>query len=114
MTKNKTTTAIAMFFMVFFAFSLFALPAANAQGSGEMTSYAFIDVAPNPVGVGQGTYISMWVDISLPQSAITNDIRRKDYTLTITKPDGTSESKHWDVISDSTGIQFISYTPTQV
>src|SRR5450756_1982675 len=86
---------------------------ADAQSSGEMTSYAFIDVAPSPIVVGQTAYISIWVDIALPQSAITNDIRRHNYTLTITKPDGTTETKHWDVISDSTGIQFTSYTPTQ-
>jgi hypothetical protein len=87
---------------------------ANAQSSGEMTSYAFIDVAPSPIGVGQTAYISIWVDIALPQSLITNDIRRHDYTLTITKPDETTETKHWDVIADSTGIQFLSYTPDKV
>jgi hypothetical protein len=56
----------------------------------------------------------MWVDTPLPNAAITNDIRRHSYTLTITKPDGTVETHSWDVVSDSTGIQFWSYTPDQV
>ena len=114
MTKNKTTTAIAILLLLTFAISLVALPIATAQRSGEMTSYAYLHVSPDPVGVSQATYISMWVDVALPQSLITNDIRRKDYTLTITKPDGKTETKHWDVISDTTGVQYISFTPVLV
>ena len=56
----------------------------------------------------------MWIDVPLPQNAITNDIRRHNYTLTITKPDQTTETQHWDIISDTTGIQFYQFTPTQV
>jgi PQQ-like domain len=114
MNKNKMASAIAMFLVMTFAISLVALPAANAQGSKEMTSYAFIDVAPNPIGVGQTVYISFWVDVALPQAAITNNIRRMDYTLTITSPTGKTDTKHWDFVADSTGIQFISYVPTEV
>jgi len=114
MNKNKMASAIAMFLVMTFAISLVALPAANAQGSKEMTSYAFIDVAPNPIGVGQTVYISFWVDVALPQAAITNNIRRMDYTLTITSPTGKTDTKHWDAVADSTGIQFISYVPTEV
>jgi hypothetical protein len=55
----------------------------------------------------------MWVDIPMPSAAIQNDIRRHDYTLTITKPDGTTETHDWDVIQDTTGIQFWTYTPSQ-
>jgi hypothetical protein len=78
------------------------------------TSYAFINVAPNPVGVGQTVDIVFWVDAPLPGALIQNDVRRHDYTLTITKPDSTIETKHWDVISDTTSIQFYQYTPDQV
>lgn len=112
--SKKNFIAIALVLTMITSTLLVAMPNAKAQSSGEMTSYAFIDVAPSPIGVEQTAYISIWVDISLPQSAITNDIRRHNYTLTITTPDGTIETKHWDVISDSTGIQFTSYTPTQV
>jgi outer membrane protein assembly factor BamB len=50
----------------------------------------------------------------MPSAAVTNDIRRHGYTLTITKPDGTTETQTWAVISDTTGIQFYKYTPDQV
>jgi outer membrane protein assembly factor BamB len=113
MAKNKTVI-IALTLIISMAIGPLLVNNAGAQSSGEMTSYAFIDVAPSPIGVGQTAYVSIWVDIALPQSAITNDIRRHNYTLTITNPAGATETKHWDVIDDSTGIQFTSFTPTQV
>jgi hypothetical protein len=58
--------------------------------------------------------IVMWVDYPLPSAVVTNSIRRTGYTLTITKPDGTTETKKWDVVSDTTSIQYYSYIPTQV
>ena len=56
----------------------------------------------------------MWVDTPMPSAAVTNDIRRHGYQLTIVKPDGTTETHNWDIISDTTGIQFWSYTPDQI
>jgi hypothetical protein len=56
----------------------------------------------------------MWVDIPLPNAVITNDIRRHGYTLTITKPDGNTVTQNWDLIDDTTGVQFFSYTPDQI
>ena len=55
----------------------------------------------------------MWIDAPLPGAAITNDIRRHDYTLTITNPDGQNETQHWDAISDTTSVQYIQYTPNK-
>jgi outer membrane protein assembly factor BamB len=91
-----------------------AIPNANAQSSGEIASYAFISVAPNPIGVGQTTYISMWVDRPLPDSSEANDIRRHDYELTIIAPDGTTQTKTWAEVKDTTGVQSTSFTPDKV
>ena len=74
---------------------------------------AYLVVTPDPVGVGQTGAIMMWVDYPLPSAAVTNDIRRINYTLTITAPDGKTEQQHWDKLSDTTGIQYYRYTPTQ-
>jgi hypothetical protein len=113
MNKNRTATAIALFLTLTIVITLVALPAANAQSSGEVTSYAYVVVAPNPVGVSQTTYVSMFVDYPLPNSAAANDIRRVDYKLTITDPDGEEESWDWDTIEDTTGVEFMSYTPAK-
>ncbi|HEX7482310.1 MAG TPA: PQQ-binding-like beta-propeller repeat protein, partial [Candidatus Bathyarchaeia archaeon] len=77
-------------------------------------SYAYLVAAPNPVGVGQTVAIVMWIDSPLVGATVTNDIRRHDYTLTITKPDGQVDTKHWDVLSDTTSIQYYQYTPDLV
>ena len=55
----------------------------------------------------------MSIDAPFPGASVTNDIRRHDYTLTITKPDGTTESKIWDVLADTTGMQYYQFTPNE-
>ena len=99
---NKNKTAIALFLMFAMAVSLFALPLANAHDPPwEITSYAYMIAIPNPVGVGQTTYIALWVDLAMPESLEANDIRRHDYKLTITAPDGTvALTKEWPIVQE--------------
>lgn len=54
----------------------------------------------------------MWNDRSLQGGDLTNLARHSGYQLTITKPDGTNETKTWGVIMDTTAAQFYQYTPT--
>jgi outer membrane protein assembly factor BamB len=89
-------------------------PTSSHTPAWKLNSYAYLFAAPDPIGVGQSTYISMWIDVSLPGSSVLNNIRRHDYTLTITDPEGKVETKHWDVIQDTTNVESISYTPTKV
>ncbi len=115
MQKTKANAImIALILLSSMAITLTTLPFANAQSSGEMTSYAYIFVAPDPIGVGQRVYISMLVDVSLPNALVTNNIRRHNYVLTITKPDQTTEKFEWPIVDDTTGVAFLAYTPTQV
>ncbi len=93
---------------------LMSVPPADAQSSGEMKSYAFVTVAPNPIGVNQQVYVSMWVDIPVFGATEANNIRRHNYKLIITDPDGVTETKKWDVIADTTGVQSTSFTPTKI
>jgi hypothetical protein len=81
--------------------------------SWEIQTWAYLAVAPNPVGVGQNVYVNMWVDMPLPGASVFNDIRRHDYELTITKPDGDQELHKFDV-ADATGVQFYVFVPDQV
>jgi hypothetical protein len=80
----------------------------------SIPSFAYLAAQPTPVGVGQKVAVYMWVDAPLPSSAEGNDIRRHDYSLKITKPDGTVEVKTWPVIADTTGVQSYSFTPDQI
>ena len=103
---TSSATAIAM------------LPTASAHSPPwTFPSYSYVVPAPDPIGVGQTGAIVMWVDYPLPNANVVNDIRRHNYTLTITKPDGTTETQHWDRNTadyDTTGIQYFQYTPDQV
>jgi outer membrane protein assembly factor BamB len=91
-----------------------AFPTANAHTPiWKITSYAYLMASPNPVGVGQRVAIVMWVDTPMPGALVTNDIKRHDYKLTITAPDGTKEVMNWPVITDPTSIQYTSWTPDQ-
>jgi outer membrane protein assembly factor BamB len=115
MPKNKVATAIAMFLILTMSASVVLTQTATAHTPPwNIASFAYIVAAPSPVGVGEYISICMWVDTPLPSAAVTNDIRRHDYTLTITDPDGKVETQHWDVVSDTTGIQYFQYSPTKV
>jgi hypothetical protein len=122
--KNKT---MAIFFAILMitstAGALAMFPTATAhntttdKSTWTFPSYSYVVPAPDPIGVGQTGAIVMWVDYPLPGALVTNDVRRHNYTLTITKPDGTIESQHWDRMTadfDTTGIQYWQYTPDQV
>ncbi len=113
--KNKTmATLIALFLVLTIAFTLVALPAVNAHTPPwTLQTWAYIGVAPNPVGVGQNVYVNMWVDKPMPGASVFNDIRRHGYQLTITKPDGTDETHKFD-LADTTGVQFYVLVPAQV
>ena len=116
MFKNKNLTImIALFLIISMSASMILTQTANAHTPPwTITSYAYLNIAPNPVGVGQVAAVAMWVDAPLPGATVTNDIRRANYTLTITAPDGTTQTQHWDLLTDTTGIQSYQFTPNQV
>ncbi len=118
--KNKkiAITTVVLLILAMSA-SLMLQPSVNAHSpSYTIVSYAYLTAAPSPVGVGQSVAVCMWIDTALtgasssPGSA--NNIRRADYTITITAPDGKITTQTWPVITDPTGIQSYYFTPSQV
>jgi hypothetical protein len=112
--KKTTAIAIALFLIISMGASMILLPAANAHTpSWNIPTFAYINVAPNPVGVGQQASVIMWLDKTFdPSIALSNDYRFHNYNLTITKPDGSTETKIFDTVIDTTSSQFYAYTPT--
>ncbi len=105
---------MATLLILTFTISLIALPSSNAHTpSWKIETWAYIAAAPNPVGVGQKVFINMWVDKPMPEATVFNDIRRHNYQLNITKPDGQILKQTFD-LSDTTGVQFYTYVPDQV
>jgi hypothetical protein len=116
MQQNKTLKiVIAIILTLTITVPLANLSLANAHTPPwTIVSYAYLQAGPNPVGVGQSALILMWVDGPMRNAALENDIRRHDFKLTITAPDGTKETFNWPIVADPTSTQFIRYTPTQI
>jgi outer membrane protein assembly factor BamB len=112
--SKKIATAIALFLMMSFAVSLVAMPAANAHTPPWIiTDHAYIAAQPSPIGVGQTALITFWTAQPLPNSALTNNIRKENYTVTVTLPDESVKTL-WnptDIVANPGGIQTISYVP---
>ncbi|MFB3888984.1 MAG: hypothetical protein ACE14S_05795 [Candidatus Bathyarchaeia archaeon] len=87
------------------------MPATYGQESvHHKTTYAFvISAVPNPVGVGEQVLITVGITDPLPEAKYGWE----GLTVTITKPDNTSETRG-PIRTDSTGMTGIIYVPTMV
>jgi outer membrane protein assembly factor BamB len=114
--RSKTTaTLIVLFLMFAMAFSLVALPAANAHTPAwEIPTYAHISAAPDPVGVDQTVSVYIWLTNVFYGNALTNTLRFHNYKLTITDPDGGTEVQVFDVVKDTTSNQHTTFIPDKV
>jgi len=79
----------------------------------EVPTYLFISVSPNPVGVGQTVYVMFWLDFPPPTAAGAGGDRWEGLTVTITKPDQTTETKG-PYRSDAVGGAWFAFTPDKV
>jgi outer membrane protein assembly factor BamB len=114
-TQKKTYTMTIIALLLTITIPLTFLSTADAHTPPwNIHSFAYLAAQPTLVGVGQPIAVYMWVDAPMPSSSEANDIRRHDYKLTITKPDGSTETKDWPIIYDTTGVQGYSFTPDQV
>ncbi|MCW4016558.1 MAG: PQQ-like beta-propeller repeat protein, partial [Candidatus Bathyarchaeota archaeon] len=113
--KNKTiATTVTLILVLSFTSILIALPITTAHDPAwTIPTYAYVALSPNPVGVGQSVYVIMWVHPNPPTASGIGGDRWRDFTITITAPDETTE-----VIdvgnSDPTGSAWAIYTPTQI
>ncbi len=115
MLKNKTKiSAIAFVLMLTFAATIVTFPIVSAHDPPwETPSWAFMSVAPNPIGAGQQVLIVMWLN-DYPRTAIGayGDRWDKMY-VDITLPDGSKEVLG-PFTSDPVGSAYTNYSPTQV
>ncbi len=105
--KNKSKfSTIALVLMLAITALVVSLPSVEAA---DVTTSAFLSVAPNPVGVNQKVQITVWVVPLLP----TPYEAFQDFTVTITKPDENIQTLG-PVESFAMGAANIEYTPTTV
>jgi PQQ-like domain len=77
----------------------------------QIPTFAYINVSPNPVGAGEQVLVVFWLDKTFDSELITNDYRFHNFILTITNPNGTTETKTFDYITDTTSSQYTTYVP---
>ncbi len=114
MKTNKIAKITTIFLMLSMAITLVALPNANAHTPPlTVPTYAYLSVMPNPVGIGQTAYLGFWLD-KLPPTAYQEfgDLWH-NYTVAVTKPDGTSETLG-PFTSDDAGGAHTTYVPQQI
>jgi outer membrane protein assembly factor BamB len=106
MSKNKTATMIALFLMLAIAVSLVSSITVIAQTTSTYQTHAFIGALPNPVGVGQEVLLHIGVQEQLYRVGQGWE----DMSVTIEKPDGTTETIS-NVVTDATGGTGRTFVP---
>ncbi len=107
---------IALVLTISIGASMVLMPNASAHSPPwNITDAAFLQAAPNPIGVGQTLVVTFWTAQPVPNALITNNIRKGNYTLAVTLPDGTTATL-WtpsEIVSNTGGEQTITYIPTE-
>jgi hypothetical protein len=112
--KKTTATLIVLLLIISMSASVILIPNASAHTPAwNIVTYAYIQVVPNPIGVGQTANVYMWLTNTYDSELITNNYRFQNYQLTITAPDGTVSKQTFPVVTDTTSNQFYSWTPTE-
>jgi hypothetical protein len=104
--KNKIAAiTIAIFFILLMATSATLIPKVYAATT-DLPTYAFINVAPNPCGVGQQVTVDFWLAVPLLDSEYAVNM-----TVVVTNPAGATTTLG-PFTSDATGGTYTLYTPT--
>ncbi len=111
--RKRTLYTIALIAVLSISM-LMVLPSVSANDPPQThPTFAYLALSPDPVGVGQNVYVIMWVSPNPPSAeGFGGDVWR-DYTVTVTAPDGTT-SVLGPYNSDATGSTFATFTPSQV
>ncbi len=109
--KTKIST-IALILILTFSAIYVALPIVSAhEPAWEVPTWTYINVAPNPVGVGQQIIIIVWCNTPHPTAGGANGDRWTFY-VDVTTPSG--QTTLGPITSDPVGSGYTLYTPTQV
>jgi hypothetical protein len=113
MKKYKTLATITLVLILTAAALMAVMPSANSAVV-ERDTYIHVMVAPNPIGVNQQLLVTLQIDKTDPSAlGLVGGDHFRGLTLTITRPDGTTEVKGPYETYAMSGY-FLSYVPTQV
>ncbi|MCX8151143.1 MAG: hypothetical protein N3D85_06550 [Candidatus Bathyarchaeota archaeon] len=110
---GKTFTSIALALLLLLSAFAFSPIASASDPPISIPTYAYFAVSPNPVGINQQVFLVMWLHMAPPTAAGNTGDRWRGFTVTVTKPDGTTQTLG-PFDSDPTGSIFTLYTPNQL
>ena len=113
--RNKTLTAITFILILTITALIATIPTITAHDPPwTVSTYAFLNVSPDPIGVGQTVYIGMWLD-KVPPTAIGRSwgMRWHNFMLTVTDPNRDTETLG-PFNSDAVGGAWTSFVPDQI
>ncbi len=111
--KNRILTiALALLLTLSIATPIFSSQTAKAHSPvWQIKTYAFIDVNPDPIGIGQTAFVTFGID-KVPNTAnAAYGDRWTNLTVTITDPNGKATTLS-GFVADDTGFSHTTYTPT--
>jgi outer membrane protein assembly factor BamB len=110
--KNPIKKTIVAFVLILLLGASAASTASAHTPALQIPTYAFLNVMPNPAGVNQQLQLTFWLD-KPPPTANVQYGDRWNFTITITKPDGSTETRG-PFASDDVGGTYMLYTPTTI
>jgi len=109
---TKTCTAISMFLVLLIAATIVTQPLARADvyfpAGTQIPTYAYINVAPNPIGVGQTVNVNFFL-----ATAVQSGEGPTNMTVKITDPDDVTTT-YGPYTGDTTGGSFFNFVPDKV
>jgi len=108
--QNLTGKTVAIMISLIMIISIGAMitQLPKAAGAIDIQTWTFINVAPNPCGVGQTVTVDFWLAVPLQTSAVVTN-----FTVQITNPDG-AVTVQGPYASDVTGGTTFEYAPTML
>ena len=111
--KKLMSTLIALILMFTIAFTLVALPTANAHSPPwVIPTWTYISARPYLLGVGQQLLVVIWSN-TVPPTAGGAYGDRFTFYVDVTKPDETKQTLG-PITSDPVGAAYTSYVPDQI
>ena len=110
--RKRTLTTVALLLLLTIPLLVACLPDVAAQT--KIKTYAFLNVNPMIVGMGQEVLVNAWITPQPPMKPGTGDgIPRTGYYYDFTKPDGSTDTIG-PRTSDGVGSDWFLYAPDQI
>ena len=109
--KKSAKLLIALFLLLVLTIPMIMQASQITVQAIDVPTFLKVYAAPNPVGVGQAEFLSMF--FTKPISTVGNQIYR-GLTLNVVKPDGTNQTFGPYNTDTTGGVGGIEFTPTEL